>query len=57
MRILSWNLWWRHGPWGRRREKVAATVAEIGLRRSAISDNGASLPVRAYDLHNACLFT
>ena len=30
MRILSWNLWWRYGPWQRRREAIAATLAEIG---------------------------
>ena len=28
MRILSWNLWWRYGPWERRREAIAATLAE-----------------------------
>ena len=30
MRILSWNLWWRYGPWERRGEAIAATLAEIG---------------------------
>jgi endonuclease/exonuclease/phosphatase family metal-dependent hydrolase len=30
MRVLSWNLWWRYGPWERRREAIAATLAEIG---------------------------
>jgi endonuclease/exonuclease/phosphatase family metal-dependent hydrolase len=30
MRILSWNLWWRYGPWERRREAIAATLAEVG---------------------------
>src|SRR5439155_1275107 len=29
MRILSWNLWWRYGPWERRREAIAATLAEV----------------------------
>lgn len=29
MRILSWNLWWRHGPWERRREAIAATLADV----------------------------
>ncbi len=29
MRILSWNLWWRFGPWERRREAIAATLAEV----------------------------
>ena len=30
MRVLSWNLWWRYGPWERRREAIAATLAEVG---------------------------
>ena len=30
MRILSWKLWWRYGPWEQRREAIAATLAEIG---------------------------
>jgi endonuclease/exonuclease/phosphatase family metal-dependent hydrolase len=30
MRVLSWNLWWRYGPWERRREAIAATLADIG---------------------------
>src|SRR4249919_2458414 len=29
MRILSWNLWWRYGPWERRRDAIAATLAEV----------------------------
>jgi endonuclease/exonuclease/phosphatase family metal-dependent hydrolase len=29
MRILSWNLWWRYGPWERRREAIAVTLAEV----------------------------
>jgi endonuclease/exonuclease/phosphatase family metal-dependent hydrolase len=29
MRVLSWNLWWRYGPWERRREAIAATLAEM----------------------------
>ena len=29
MRILSWNLWWRYGPWEQRREAIAATLAEV----------------------------
>lgn len=28
MRILTWNLWWRYGPWEQRREAIAATLAE-----------------------------
>lgn len=29
MRVLTWNLWWRNGPWQRRREAIAATLAEL----------------------------
>ena len=29
MRVVSWNVWWRHGPWERRREAIAATLAEV----------------------------
>lgn len=27
MRVLTWNLWWRYGPWQQRREAIAATLA------------------------------
>jgi endonuclease/exonuclease/phosphatase family metal-dependent hydrolase len=30
IRVLSWNLWWRHGPWERRRRAIGATLAEVG---------------------------
>lgn len=29
MRVLTWNLWWRYGPWQRRYEAIAATLAEV----------------------------
>ncbi|GII25056.1 endonuclease/exonuclease/phosphatase family protein [Planosporangium mesophilum] len=29
MRILTWNLWGRYGPWERRQEAIAATLAEV----------------------------
>lgn len=29
MRVLSWNLWWRYGPWEQRREAIAATLSEV----------------------------
>lgn len=29
MRILSWNLWWRYGPWEQRREAIGAILAEV----------------------------
>ncbi len=30
MRFVTWNLWWRYGPWKQRREAIAATLAQIG---------------------------
>ncbi len=30
IRVLSWNLWWRHGPWERRQQAIEATLAEVG---------------------------
>jgi endonuclease/exonuclease/phosphatase family metal-dependent hydrolase len=44
MRILSWNLWWRYGPWERRREAIAATLAQIVL---AAARGRASAPIAA----------
>jgi endonuclease/exonuclease/phosphatase family metal-dependent hydrolase len=29
LRVLTWNLWWRFGPWERRRPAIAATLAEL----------------------------
>lgn len=29
VRILTWNIWWRFGPWERRRPAIAATLARI----------------------------
>lgn len=29
LRVLSWNLWWRYGPWAARRHAIAATLARI----------------------------
>lgn len=29
MRILTWNLWWRFGPWEERRAAIAATLREL----------------------------
>jgi endonuclease/exonuclease/phosphatase family metal-dependent hydrolase len=29
MRVATWNLWWRYGPWRERREPIAATLAGI----------------------------
>jgi endonuclease/exonuclease/phosphatase family metal-dependent hydrolase len=29
VRILTWNIWWRFGPWERRQPAIAATLAQI----------------------------
>jgi len=29
LRVLTWNLWWRFGPWERRRPAIAATIAAL----------------------------
>jgi hypothetical protein len=29
MRIVTWNLWWRHGPWQQRRDAIAAVLADL----------------------------
>jgi endonuclease/exonuclease/phosphatase family metal-dependent hydrolase len=29
LRVLSWNLWWRFGPWEERRPAIAATLARL----------------------------
>ena len=29
MRVLTWNIWWRYGPWERRRPAIAATLARL----------------------------
>jgi len=29
LRVLSWNIWWRYGPWQERAPAIAATLAEI----------------------------
>jgi endonuclease/exonuclease/phosphatase family metal-dependent hydrolase len=29
LRVLSWNLWWRFGPWERRREAIAAVLEDL----------------------------
>jgi endonuclease/exonuclease/phosphatase family metal-dependent hydrolase len=26
---MSWNLWWRHGPWEERQQAIAATLAAV----------------------------
>ncbi len=29
MRIVTWNLWWRFGPWEARQRAIEATLAEL----------------------------
>jgi endonuclease/exonuclease/phosphatase family metal-dependent hydrolase len=29
LRVLTWNLWWRFGPWEERRPAIAATIARL----------------------------
>ncbi len=29
MRVLTWNLWWRYGPWQRRHDAIAATMHDV----------------------------
>jgi endonuclease/exonuclease/phosphatase family metal-dependent hydrolase len=29
LRVLTWNLWWRYGPWEARRPAIAATLARL----------------------------
>ena len=29
LRVLTWNIWWRYGPWERRRPAIAATLAKL----------------------------
>jgi endonuclease/exonuclease/phosphatase family metal-dependent hydrolase len=29
LRVLTWNLWWRFGPWERRRPAIAATIRAL----------------------------
>ncbi len=29
LRVLTWNLWWRFGPWERRREAISAVLEDL----------------------------
>ena len=29
MRVVTWNLWWRYGPWQQRQPAIAAALAEL----------------------------
>ena len=28
MRVMTWNLWWRFGPWEQRRHAIVETIRE-----------------------------
>ena len=38
IRVLSWNLWWRFGPWEARRPAIAATIAAIDPDVAALQE-------------------
>ncbi len=45
LRVLSWNVWWRFGPWEARQPAIAATLAAsgadlIGLQEVSAEDGG-----------------
>jgi endonuclease/exonuclease/phosphatase family metal-dependent hydrolase len=45
MRVVTWNLWWRFGPWRERLEAIAGVLAEIdpdlcGLQEVWADDDG-----------------
>ncbi len=45
LRVLTWNLWWRFGPWEARRPAIAATLARLDadvLCLQEVWDDGAT---------------
>jgi endonuclease/exonuclease/phosphatase family metal-dependent hydrolase len=50
LRVLTWNLWWRFGPWERRQPAIRATLARVDADVVAIQetwdDPGGSSQVR-----------
>ncbi len=30
IRVATWNLWWKHGPWEQRQAALATTMASVG---------------------------
>ena len=45
LRVMTWNLWWRFGPWSERQEAIAATLeAEapdvVGLQEVWVAEDG-----------------
>ncbi|MDG9692718.1 endonuclease/exonuclease/phosphatase family protein [Streptomyces sp. DH17] len=48
MRVVTWNLWWRFGPWAERQKAVLAVLRELrpdvlGLQEVWSTDDGAGL--------------
>ncbi|MEU3896197.1 endonuclease/exonuclease/phosphatase family protein [Streptomyces sp. NPDC045251] len=48
MRVVTWNLWWRFGPWADRQKAVLAVLRElrpdvVGLQEVWAADDGANL--------------
>ncbi|CAM5689437.1 hypothetical protein STENM223S_02861 [Streptomyces tendae] len=48
MRVVTWNLWWRFGPWAERREAILAVLRElkpdaVGLQEVWAVDGGENL--------------
>ena len=51
LRIVTWNVWWRFGPWERRQRAIAATLASLDadvvtLQETWGEDPGAGQPYR-----------
>jgi endonuclease/exonuclease/phosphatase family metal-dependent hydrolase len=38
LRVLTWNLWWRFGPWERRRPAIAATIEAVSPDVAALQE-------------------
>jgi hypothetical protein len=38
MRVLTWNLWGRDGDWRRRRDSIAAMIAEAAAGSAGYSE-------------------
>jgi endonuclease/exonuclease/phosphatase family metal-dependent hydrolase len=45
LRVVSWNIWWRYGPWERRRPVIEATLRALDADVIALQevwDDGAA---------------
>ena len=47
LRVMSWNLWWRFGPWAERQPAIAAVLAAerpdlVGLQEVWVEEGGAN---------------